>query len=83
MDTNVNIIIQKLEEANIKIPEYLETAIKHSNIGENIIMSWPTKNLIICQQDTDNSIMSEYLARGWHAYRLNEIDLKRIKSELQ
>ena len=82
MDTNVNIVIEKLEYVGIKIPEYLETVIKHSDLGDSIIMSWPTKNVIICQQDTENSIMNTYYSKGWHAYRLNEIDLIKIKEEL-
>ena len=82
VDTNVNIIVERLEEAGIKMPEYLETVIKHSDIGDNIIMSWPTRNVIICQQDTSNTIMNAYSSRGWNAYRLNEIDIAKLKNEL-
>lgn len=76
------IIINKLEELNIPIPEYLETVIKKSNEGDDILMSWLSKDVLVCQSDTSNRRVMYFNSKGWHAYRLYEIDYKKIKEEL-
>jgi ATP-dependent DNA helicase RecQ len=81
-DENDHIMINKLVSLEIKIPEYLETQIKKSDTGNDIMMSWPSKEVLICQQETSDSVMEFYRGRGWHAYRLHEIDLEKIKKEI-
>ena len=76
-------ILDKLDEEGIKIPEYLETAIKHSEEGKNIVMSWPSKNVLICNQETSNKTLDYFEDKGWHAYRIYGIDYKKIKGELE
>lgn len=76
------IIISKLEELNVSIPEYLETVIKKSDEGNDILMSWPSKDVLICQPDTSNRRIDYFNSKGWHAYRLYEIDYEKIKGEL-
>ena len=82
-DENDHVIINKLITAGIKIPEYLQTQIKKSEAGNDILMSWPSKDTLICQQDTSDIVMESFRIRGWHAYRINEIDYEKIKEVLE
>lgn len=75
-------ILDKFAEMQIPIPAYLETAIKKSDEGEDILMSWPAKNTLICQQETSKSRMDYFEKKGWHAYRIYEIDFDVIKGDL-
>ena len=51
-DKNDHVIIDKIANMGVNIPEYLQTVIKKSDLGEAILMSWPSRNVLICQQDT-------------------------------
>ena len=82
-DENDHVIINKLIATGIKIPEYLQTQIKKSEAGNDILMSWPSKDTLICQQDTSDIVMESFRIRGWHAYRINEIDYEQIKEVLE
>ena len=75
--------LKKLEENEIQKPEYLETIIKHSNLGDYILMSWPSKNTLICDHETPDSAMRNYATMGWHAYKVSEIDYGQISKELK
>ena len=75
-------VLQKLKELELPIPEYLETTIKKSDEGRDILMSWPSKDTLICQQDTLNGTLEYFGRKGWHAYRIYEIDYDNIKKEL-
>lgn len=76
-------IIDKLAACNIAIPEYLGTVIKKSDEGKDILMSWPSKNVIICKAETSDRRLEYFSNKGWHAYRSYEIDYEKIKGELQ
>ena len=75
--------LKKLEENGIPKPEYLETIIKNSNLGDWILMSWPSKNTLICDHETSDSVMRNYAAMGWNAYKVSEIDYEQIAGELK
>lgn len=75
--------IKKLEENSVPKPEYLETIIKNSTLGDFILMSWPSKNTLICDHETSDSVMRNYAAMGWNAYRVSEIDYEQISRELK
>lgn len=75
--------LKKLEENNIPKPEYLETIIKNSTLGDFILMSWPSKNTLICDHETADSVMRNYAAMGWHAYKVSEIDYEQLSKELK
>ena len=75
-------ILHQMGDLDISIPEYLETAIKKSDEGRDILMSWPSKEVLICQQDTSNGTIEYFGRKGWHAYRIYEIDYEKIKEEL-
>lgn len=77
------VFLKKLEEYNIPKPEYLETIIKKSTLGDFILMSWPSKNTLICDQEASDSVMRNYAALGWHAYRVMEIDYEQISKDLK
>lgn len=75
--------LKKLEENNIPKPEYLETIIKNSTLGDFILMSWPSKNTLICDHETADSVIRNYAAMGWHAYKVSEIDYEQLSKELK
>ena len=75
--------LKKLEENNIPKPEYLETIIKNSTLGDFILMSWPSKNTLICDHETADSVMRNYAAMGWHAYKVSEIDYEQLSKEFK
>jgi hypothetical protein len=75
-------ILQKMIDMNIPIPEYLETAIKNSDEGKDILMSWPSKDVLVCQQETSNGTLEYFGRKGWHAFRIYEIDYETVKEEL-
>ena len=45
-------------------------------------MSWPSKNVAICQQDTTDSAMQAFEKMGWNVYRIYDIDFEKIKEAL-
>lgn len=81
-DENDHVVIDKLTVLGIPIPEYLETAIKKADWGEHIIMSWPSKETLICQQEISDSLMESLFKKGWHVYRIYDIDMEKIKGDL-
>ena len=81
-DENDHVIIDKLVALDIKIPEYLQTEVKKTEAGNDILMSWPSKDTLICQQDTSDTVMEYFRVRGWHAYKISEIDYDKLKGEL-
>lgn len=82
-DENDHVIIDKIAAMNVKIPEYLSTVIKKSDLGDDILMSWPEKNTLICQQDTADHIIATYKKKGWKAYRIYEVDYEEIEGVLK
>lgn len=74
--------LTKLKDLGLPIPEYLETVIKHSDEGRDILMSWPSKDTLICQQDTSDGTLDYFERKGWHAFRINSIDYEAIKGAL-
>ena len=82
-DENDMVIVRKLIDAGVKIPEYLQTEIKKTDVGNDILMSWPSKETLICQQDTSDTTMEFFRVRGWHAYRIDDIDYDEIIKELE
>lgn len=81
-DENDHVIIDRLVALGVRMPEYLQTEIKKSEAGNDILMSWPTKETLICQQDTSDIVMEFFRVHGWHAYRINDIDFTKIQGEL-
>jgi ATP-dependent DNA helicase RecQ len=81
-DESDHVFIKKLEELGVQKPEYLETNIKKSELGDDILMSWPSKDTLICQHETADSVMRNFATMGWHAYRVSEIDYKQIVKDL-
>lgn len=82
-DENDWVIIEKIATLNVVIPEYLSTVLKKSDWGDNILMSWPSKNVLICQQDTADHIIAGFRKKGWIVYRIYEINLEEIKEVLK
>lgn len=81
-DDDVWPVLLKLDEEQLPIPKYLETVIKHSEEGRDILMSWPAKDVLICQQEISDKTIEYFERKGWHAYRIFEIDYEKIKGEL-
>lgn len=57
--------------------------LRKSDWGNNILMSWPSKNVLICQQDTADHILSGFKKKGWIAYRIYEVDMEEISEVLK
>lgn len=76
-------LLKVLEDKKVIMPEYLETIIKNSHLGEFILMSWPSKNMLICDCETPDGAMQEYAAFGWQACRVNELDSDMIAKLLE
>ena len=81
-DASDRFVLSRMAEDQIPIPEYLETTIKKSEEGKNILMSWPTKDVLICHQDTSDHTISYFAKKGWLAYRIYEIDYEKLKDIL-
>lgn len=82
-DENDQIIINKIIDLNVKMPEYLETTIKKTDAGNDVIMCWPANEVLICQQEASDSVMRYFGNRGWNAYRIHEIDFESLKIKLE
>ena len=82
-DDSEQVIIERMAENDIPIPEYLETTIKKSDEGNDILMSWPSKDTLVCQQDTADRTIEYFESKGWHAYKIYEIDYNKIKGDLR
>lgn len=82
-ETSDHPVLAKMEEMNLPIPEYLETTIKKSEEGKDILMSWPSKDVLICQQDTSQRRLDYFTNKGWHVYRIYEIEYNKIAEELR
>ena len=81
-DDNDHVIIDKIAALDVPIPEYLATVIKKSTLGDNILMSWPSKDTLICQQDTSDSAVKAFKNKGWHVYRIYEVNYDELKGVL-
>ena len=81
-DNNDRFVLEHFLEHGIPIPEYLETTIKKSDEGNDILMSWPSKDTLICHHDTADRTIEYFESKGWHAYKFYEVDYDKIKKEL-
>lgn len=82
-DKDDRTIIEKLDGASIPIPEYLETKIKKSDLGDDIMMSWPSKNTVLCSQETSDENLDLFFNLGWNAYRFYDVDYDKLKGDLK
>lgn len=81
-DDAEHIIINKFIENGIPLAEYLETTLKKTDAGSDIVMSWPSKDTLICQQDTTANVVEYFESKGWNVYKVYDIDYQKIKKEL-
>ena len=65
------------------MPEYLQTKIKKSEVGDSIIMSWPTKSTLICADDTLEEALEFFRKRGWQALKIGNINYESLKEVLR
>ena len=75
-------ILKELSKKEIPLAEYLSTIIKGFDWNSEIIMSWPTKNVIIFSQDISNEVMDSYNVLGIKSYRIYEIDYDDLKERI-
>lgn len=76
-------IVQQLAANEIAMPEYLQTKIKKSEVGDSIIMSWPTKNTLICADNTLEEALEFFRKRGWQALKIGNINYESLKEVLR
>ena len=81
-DESEQAVLDKMKDAGIPMPDYLETVIKQSCEGRDILMSWPSRDTLICQQDTLDSTLEYFKRKGWLAFRIYEIDYEALKGSL-
>ena len=81
-DENDLVIVNELEKHNIPFPEYLATKLKKIKIGSDIIMSWPTQDTLICNQDISDEDYRKFIEFGWHVYKFDDIDYNSLKKDL-
>ena len=74
--------LKQIQDLGAPIPEYIETAFKKSEAGNCVLVSWPSKNVLICQDETSERQMDAFNARGWSAYRISDINLDDLSHEL-
>lgn len=74
--------IDLMTQNNIPIPEYVTTILKNSAASEYIMMSWPSKDVLICASDTTIFTIKEFMSRGWHVYKIDDIDVENLKGDL-
>lgn len=75
-------ILKELSKKGIPLAEYLSTIVKGFDWNSEIIMSWPTKNIIIFSQDISNEAMNSYAMLGIKSYRIFEIDYDDLKERV-
>jgi hypothetical protein len=81
-EKNLYPIINELAAEGVPVPEYVFTVIKKSDLGKNILMSWPSKNVLLCKQETDDLVEKQYTAFGWKAFRIFDVIPKELKEAL-
>ena len=74
--------MKELESLGVPIPDYLQPVIKKSEDGKNMIMVWSNKNVVICTSDTSDRTLEYFESKGWHSYRIDDIDIEMIQGEL-
>lgn len=74
--------LKELEAMDLPIPDYLQTEIKKSDDGKYMLMVWSTKNVVICAANTTDRTLEYFESKGWHSYKIDEIDLDKIQGEL-
>lgn len=82
-DDNDLVVVDKIAALGVQIPEYLETVLKKNNLGENIIMSWPSKNTLICRHDTADNVIADFKSKGWSAFRIHEVVYDELKDRIK
>lgn len=75
-------ILKELSKNGIPLAEYLSTIVKDFDWNSDIVMSWPTKNVIIFSQDISNEVMDDYNKLGVKSYRIYEIDYDDLKERV-
>lgn len=75
-------IIDGMLLKGVPVPEYISTVIKKSDLGKNILMSWPSKDVLLCAQETDDFVVKQYKAFGWKAFRIFDVIPEALKEEL-
>lgn len=74
--------LNELEALQLPIPDYLKTVIKKSEDGKHMLMVWSAKNVIVCRADVSDRTLDYFENKGWHSYKIDEIDYEKIQGEL-
>lgn len=74
--------LDAMENAGIPLPGYVQTKIKDSDIGYDILMCWPSHDALLCNPSTKEDTMKEFESNGWSAFKIDELDLETLKEVL-
>ena len=75
--------LNSLQERQIPLPEYIGTAIKKDLITGDIIMSWPTRNVLVFGEEISPEDLRTCEAKGWKAYDAFNLNIDSLEKELK
>ena len=83
LDDNLESTIQLLQARQIPLPEYMGTAIKKDLITGDIIMSWPSRNVLVFGEEISQEDKRICAVKGWIAYNIYNLDIDTMEKELK
>ncbi len=75
-------ILQEFARYSIPLPSYFHTKIKGNPFSEDPIMAWPEKNVLIFGSDATDSDIALAKNKGWTAFKIFELDVKKLLKEV-
>ena len=71
-------VAEEFEWAGVPIPQYFHTKIKGEILSEDPIMLWLDKKILLLSHDATNTDLAIRKSIGWAAYRILEVDAKKL-----
>ena len=82
-DDSEKSVLEEFEKRDIPVPEYIDTVIKKSSLGDDIIMCWPSRDIVIFSEDVSDETLSYCTQKGWTVYKQYEIDFDKVERLLK
>ena len=78
-EENIQPIITGFNIKGIPLPEYLQTKIKRNIVSGEILLSWPSKNILMFSESISNEDLALCKAKGWRAFCIFDLDIDEFK----
>lgn len=78
-EENIQPIITSFNIKGIPLPEYLQTKIKRNIVSGEILLSWPSKNILMFSESISNEDLALCKAKGWRAFCIFDLDIDEFK----